>query len=530
MTNILDSWPIDSPPRPNQIKALNWLANQTAKYIILEAPVGSGKSLIGLTYSRFLNGGAGNSFLLTPQRILQEQYEHTFDATPACKHTINSLYGKSNYPCSSRNTTCDIGSLIKPRCPSCPYTAAVGRAKGTANVVLNYKLALLMFGYTEVFSNRQLMVLDECHTVEEHLTEFNALAVYAISSEKYGVKWKVQTSLKAAYNWVNETYKPNLLKYFQKQFDLCEPLLDKAGSELTAQEVKQLRDYNKLEDHVTDIEEFMCMDINHIEQFYVLVHDKDMMKFKQVTGAKNFRRMLDPMAGKFLFMSSTILDYKGFCNDLGIDPSTAAFVSIESDFPVENRPVTYMPQMKMNAAWNKPEQKGERKLMIKSLKQLLDLHHDESGIIHTGNFAIAKWLVEELQYAVPQQVLHHNPDSGDDRNSVIRQHQTVSKPTLLISPSITEGLDLYDDLSRFAIFVKIPFGFLGDQWIKKRLDMSAEWYRRRALIDIIQGGGRIVRSKDDWGSVYILDASWGYLHSNTKHMIPKWWNDAYQVL
>ena len=86
------------------------------------------------------------------------------------------------------------------------------------------------------------------------------------------------------------------------------------------------------------------------------------------------------------------------------------------------------------------------------------------------------------------------------------------------------------DLARFAIVVKVPFGFLGDQWIKRRLDMSQEWYQRQALIDIIQGGGRIVRSSDDWGNVYILDQSFGYLKKMTDRMIPQWWKDSYRVV
>jgi len=117
---------------------------------------------------------------------------------------------------------------------------------------------------------------------------------------------------------------------------------------------------------------------------------------------------------------------------------------------------------------------------------------------------------------------------GDDRGAVIRQFTGITKPSILISPSITEGLDLVDDLARFAIFAKVPFGYMGDQWIKRRMQMSNEWYQRRAVISIIQGGGRVVRSKEDWGVVYILDESWGFLYNQTRNRIPQWWKDAYQ--
>ena len=523
--SILDYWPIESPPRPNQIKALEWLENQTAKYVILEAPVGSGKSLIGLTYSRFLSGRNGHSFILTPQRILQEQYERTMG-----EHALASLYGKSNYPCNQKNTTCDIGGLVKPRCDSCPYERAKSHAKSKPNVVFNYKLALLLFGYTQVFDPRQLMILDECHTVEEHLTEFNAITVYEKRAEKFGIKWRPQITIKYAHKWLKETYLPAANKYLKKQFEIVEPLLDKGSSDLTQRDIKTLREYNSLEDHIDDIAEFLHMPLIDIEENFVLVHDKTMMKFKHITGAENFHKIVEPKADKFLFMSSTILDHKGFCRDLGISLDDVAFLSLDSEFPVDNRPIFYMPQMKMNAAWKNDENEKSREKMLATVKDILELHKDESGIIHTANFQIAKWLVEELELSAHQQILHHNPDSGDDRNAIINQYMTTPKPTVLISPSITEGLDLVGDLGRFAIFAKVPFGFLGDQWIKKRLDMSQSWYQRRALIDVIQGGGRVVRSSDDKGNVYILDASWAYLFSQTGAMVPKWWSESYCVL
>ena len=528
MSSILDFWPIESPPRPNQVKALEWLEQQEdTKYIILEAPVGSGKSLIGLTYSRYLSNKKGDAFILTPQRILQQQYERTLS-----DRSLASLYGKNNYPCSQKNTTCDIGSIVKPKCSGCKFSHAFTAAKKAPNTVFNYKLALLLFGYTKAFhAQRSLMVLDECHTVEEHLTEFNAITVNHRRAERYGVKWKTKTTIPSALKWIKEEYMPKASDFLTKLFEKVKPLLDKAeDEELTRAELKQFADYNRHESHLDDLAEFLCNPLEQIKDEFVLVHDKETMKFKQLTGAKNFRTMLDPRAGQFLFMSSTILNYKGFCKDLGIDPSQAAYLSIESDFPVENRPVIYLPQMKMNASWNKPENKKNREKMLAAVLKLLEHHKNESGIIHTGNFQIARWLVDELMLAAPQHIVHHNPDSGDDRNEIINMFTNAKKPIVLISPSITEGLDLKDDMARFAIFAKVPFGFLGDQWIKRRLEMSQEWYQRRALINVIQGGGRVVRSQKDWGNVYILDASWAYLYSQTKNMIPKWWRDSYQIL
>ncbi len=52
MNNIMAAWPIPTfEPRPIQRTALEWIQEQypNTKYFFIQAPVGSGKSLIGMT-------------------------------------------------------------------------------------------------------------------------------------------------------------------------------------------------------------------------------------------------------------------------------------------------------------------------------------------------------------------------------------------------------------------------------------------------------------------------------------------------
>lgn len=535
--NILDFFPFDitkKPPREQQIESLHWMAEQDARYLLLEAPTGAGKSVIGLTYAEYLRAkynAPRSSYILTPQRVLQEQYVNSFDPS-----ILASLYGKSNYTCHSRGTTCDVGSLFKERCAYCPHKTAIGRAVKTNNTVMNYKLGLLMFGFTSVFSKtypRPLLILDECHTAEEHLTEFDAVIITHKRATKYGVKeWPQsnKTDIFQAQMWLNDVYLPAAQTYMHKLHHEVEPLLHEDHP--TKEQVKKIREYSRMEDYVLEMGEFAGLDEERLATEYVLIFDKTSFKFKQLTGARNFHKILNPMANQVLFMSATILNKDGFCRDLGLPRDETAFLSMKSDFAPEHRPVIFLPQMRMNATWNDENRGGERKKMIEGVKKILTIHNNEKGIIHTGNFKIAEWLIEALQYwpESTHQYYHHNPNSQQDRNDVIKRFIQEKDPALLISPSITEGLDLFDELARFAIFAKVPFGYLGDQWIKRRMQMSEEWYQRRALIDIIQGGGRIVRSRNDWGHVYILDQSWQYLLSRTRSILPKYWLEAYQEL
>ena len=95
---------------------------------------------------------------------------------------------------------------------------------------------------------------------------------------------------------------------------------------------------------------------------------------------------------------------------------------------------------------------------------------------------------------------------------------------------MTEGLDLKHDKGRFCIIAKVPFGYLGDPWIKRRLEMSSEWYAAQAAKDIIQACGRVVRSEKDYGTTYILDGSWAYFYHKNSYLFPQWWKDAYLTM
>ncbi len=530
MKNIIDYWPTpEFTPRKNQETALEWLSTQTAKYLILEAPVGSGKSHIALTFARYLSNKSDNSsFILTPQLILQEQYERDFKNNG--KKFLSSLRGKSNYKCKSKKTTCNIGAIVKPRCANCPFITAKTNAKSASNTVLNYKLALTSFTYTETFSKRKLMIMDEAHTLERHLVDFDACDITYARCKHHDIDFKVHTTLPAALDWVKNTYIPKIEAAFNHLEADSEYLFEKPGSEITKKDLNKLKELDELGAHVDDVLQMSVRSLEYLNENFVLVHDKTMFQFKRLSGEYSFNKIIKNTADKFLFMSSTILDKDEFCKELGIDPSEAAFISLDSDFPVANRPIYYMPVMKMNSSWKKPEQANGRKQMIQRVTALLKIHENDSGILHTANYQIAMWLVKELETNNTHTIYHHNPDDKVNRTTAIKSFLEHTTPSILISPSITEGLDLKNDLARFAITVKTPFGFLGDTWIKKRMEMSIEWYRRRAIIDIIQGGGRIVRNEHDEGTVYILDASFGYLHSQSIKILPKWWKESFNAI
>ena len=117
-----------------------------------------------------------------------------------------------------------------------------------------------------------------------------------------------------------------------------------------------------------------------------------------------------------------------------------------------------------------------------------------------------------------------------NRIDVYNFHINSGKPTILLSPSFTEGIDLVDELSRFQIIVKVPYPYLGDEFIKKKMKRVSGWYEWETAKTIIQASGRSVRNENDHCITYILDSDFGKFYNKNSHLFPKWYSDAIIII
>ena len=155
---------------------------------------------------------------------------------------------------------------------------------------------------------------------------------------------------------------------------------------------------------------------------------------------------------------------------------------------------------------------------------MLDRHPDEKGLIHTGSTKMAKFLASQLEEYEDRIILAF----GSLRQPAFEKHMDSPDPTVLLSPSMYEGVDLKDDAARFLVIVKCPFMSLGDKQTKRRADQDNEWYKMHAVRQIIQACGRGNRSEDDACVTYVCDAKvYETLDSMSSH-IPQWFKDAWE--
>jgi ATP-dependent DNA helicase DinG len=219
-----------------------------------------------------------------------------------------------------------------------------------------------------------------------------------------------------------------------------------------------------------------------------------------------------------VLMSATILDRDIFAESVGIsrdERAQTAFISIPTPFKHSSFGLIFKPVGKMSK--NKID--ANIGPLIKEIEHILAEHPTEKGIIHTSTYAITR----ALEQIKDQRLLIQR--SAADREKMLDIHIRSKNPTVLVSPAMMEGLDLVDDLGRFQVICKVPYPYIGDPVISKKMHSNPKWYAWCTVRTIVQAAGRCVRSRNDWSRTYILDECFGDLLTRWHTMFPEHFNE-----
>lgn len=160
--------------------------------------------------------------------------------------------------------------------------------------------------------------------------------------------------------------------------------------------------------------------------------------------------------------------------------------------------------------------------VCKQIAQICEFHKNEKGIIHSQNKSITNFLSENL---TDRRFLIREP--GVRNEVILEQHMETDDPTVLISPSMSYGVDLKDDLARFQIIIKAPYLPTKDKRIENLMKEDFDWYQNKMLCSLIQACGRGIRSHKDHCITYILDAAIVESIVKNRHKLPKYYLDRF---
>ena len=461
------------------------------RHIILCAPTGIGKSHIGVTFGRHF----GSCDIITAQKVLQDQYCKDFGF-------LNSSKGRGNYPCMAsgakscesgvcswyENKTrqfCDYkpaitdyvvtgsGNVISPP-DSCGYYDAKYTALLSRYAVYNY-MVFFHFAREKLMKNSASIVADEAHEIEGILADFGSVSLSpqeqfdVTSLEPDGIIEPLQQAIRyhKETDDVSSVYKIQrcnmILRELKKRPENC--TIQKRGDDI----------------HITPI------DVSHLAK---TVFDSP----------------------HNLFMSGTIHP-DVFLPTMGFDSRDCAYIEAKSSpFEKQNRQVKFCNVVPLNHA-STPADYG---IAYSAVSKIVS-HHPEKGLI----LCTSTKQCDEITRILGKRAV---PAYGMYRDQAISKHVS-SDDTILVSPSLYNGLDLADEQSRFQIILKTPYLSMADTRTASIAKKSALWYRYQAIARFIQGCGRSIRHDTDYAVTYVIDSTMLELLYTMKRYIPSAYQD-----
>jgi ATP-dependent DNA helicase DinG len=504
-------------PRKGQLEAIAAAREAFARgkrFVVIEAPTGSGKSGVAVTLAR----EASSAYLLTAQKLLQDQYGRDFPELALMK-------GRANYRCLVAPTHAAAAPCIAgrkfPECDDCPYFCAKEAAMAAPGTLMNYAYYLAELNYQGGFGPRELLVLDEAHNAEGALMSFVEVSLSDAQLRRVGIGEPLPTVLDDS-EWfdVAEDLVP-LLKSRRRELEA-----QLKGARLPTETALELLTHKSwLETQLARLE-LLTHSRNEENVEWVALRtsgrDGQRVVLKPVKVAAFAEELMFRFGERVLMLSATILDPPTYLRSLGIDPGAAEVITIASDFPPEHRPIYPRPVARLT------RHHLERDLpnVVHEIAELLEAHPEDKGVIHTHTYKIAAYIARHLPKRHAARLVTH--DSAEGREAALDKHLRSRQPTVLLTPSMTEGIDLPGELSRWQVICKLPYPYLGDPQIARRRELDPAWYDWRTCLTVVQAYGRSVRSRDDFAVTYVLDADFSAFVKRQRARLPGWFLEAVQ--
>ncbi len=487
----------------------------STKRIVGQAnPTGSGKSLI-LVAEAFMT--AGRSLILTSTKPLQDQYHAFFS------EITTDLRGQSNYLCNALQPggehyapyipagatvdegPCHFGQGCSLLLGGCKYYDQKRRATLDDTVITSYDLFLSVNKYSEGIGLFNFIACDEAHEIPEKLASIMAAEI---------TEWESKTFLhKELFQSTDPLYWAAFATKYKSQVNRSiEHLKEVEGIDTPEERFK----YKSLIQISRNLEQMSLA-----ESDWIVDLKEQSVRIEPLWPHQFIEQYLCTGAKKLVFSSATIRPKLFTLLRL----EDYDFFEYDSPFPVSSRPVWYVPTV-----WMRYDMSHDEKLrMVRAVDQIIARRLDRKILIPTTSFLLQKFLVENSRFRQYMYINTKGSDGVTDTKETLERFKTSKTPAILISPSISTGVDFPGEQCETIIIIKVPYPDISTCVYKARSASDSEYGAYLAAQTIVQMAGRGMRSEKDRCEVVILDRAFGPLYRRNPHLFPNWFLTAVRI-
>lgn len=181
------------------------------------------------------------------------------------------------------------------------------------------------------------------------------------------------------------------------------------------------------------------------------------------------------------------------------------FLEYPSTFPVEHRPV-YIWDARPRVMVDHRMSYADERIWISRIDAIIRSRAaelDRSGIVHSVSYARAKRIMELSRFR--DRMIWHDDSSGSTK-AIAEFERQAGKGAVLVSPSVTMGVNFPDDICRWICVAKMPYPDMRSPIMQRRAKLDKRYAGYLMMKALVQSCGRGVRHMHDWCESIIVDS------------------------
>jgi ATP-dependent DNA helicase DinG len=512
--------------RPGQEQVISDFIDSNERFIGMSAPTGSGKSLTAMSIAKY---SGSRTLYLTSTKSLQSQLLNDFYTMG-----LRDVRGQNSYACVAApdfgypadelitvdHGPCHYGDNCSLKTQGgCFYYDAIKDARDSEFVVTNYSFWMTLAdieGYPlypkieessegeDQYRKFDLLIMDEAHASFNHLSSHLTVEFDEFECDNFlrgrlpdhlrvraWSEWaasKLETAERAYLEMKNKVRgDKKLFKMYRVELGILKNLIARL--------------------------KFVAA----LQGDWIIERWDTKVIISPVWPAGYAESVLFRGIEKVLLLSATIRPKT--LEMLGIGKGDGRFYDYPSTFDPKRRPVYFIPAVRMRHGMTE----DETKFFIAKVEQVISSRRDRKGIIHTVSYDRAKMLKRTSRLS--HLMLTHTAQTA---RSVIERFRRTEPPAVLVSPSVTTGLDFPYDEAEYSIISKVPFTDNRSAILQARMKSDPEFAFYIAIQEVVQASGRGMRAEDDAFETFCFDTSFGWMLRSYKHLFPAWFLEAVQ--
>jgi Rad3-related DNA helicase len=219
--------------------------------------------------------------------------------------------------------------------------------------------------------------------------------------------------------------------------------------------------------------------------------------FHNLSDGMLYENHLKPFSEVRVYMSATLQPHN-LIDRWSLDPERVAVITLNSGWDPSNSPV------RLCKTANFRHDNGDEATLaaVEKIDEILAQHPGERGIIHTTTYKITEAVLAATKHR--SRLIEYQ--GTREKMTLLRDIRDLPDDAVLIGPSLTQGVDLPDDLARFNIIVKLSYPDVSSRLWSARLALKKGVYLAETANRLEQSSGRSTRHADDTSVTYILDS------------------------